>query len=133
MSFWADQRVVVLEIVDPDVDAERGLVGCFVGALRGFADQRLLTVGERADIFEPAFDRRRVAVGGDERLERLHQPPGGRVDHRLQAGVDIALRPATPFFSACDQFELDDALRPQIDIDRAGLVLRGEGDENAVA
>ncbi len=119
----ADQRIVIGEIVDPVGDAERRLLLRLVARLRGFADQRLFALGERADILEPALDRGRVAALGHERLKRLHQPPGGRVDHRLQAGVHVALRAAAPFLAARDQFEFDDALRSQIDRHVAGLAL----------
>src|SRR3546814_8997181 len=85
------QRILQGQMVEPVGDAERLFLRRFVARLCGLADQRLFALRERADIFVPALDRGLVAIGGDERLERLHQPPRGRVDHRFEARMDVAL------------------------------------------
>ena len=65
-----------------------------------------------------------VAVGGDERGERLHQVPGRAVDARLVARVDVLARPAAPALAAGGQLELDDALGAERDGHVAVRLLR---------
>ena len=52
--------------------------------------------GERARLVGEAVDGRIVAVGGDQRGERLHQVPRRAVHARLVAGVDVLARAAAP-------------------------------------
>ena len=74
---------------------------------------------ERTHLVEEAVDGGRVAVGLDERVERLHEMPRRAVDLRLEARVDVVLRAAAPLLAARHELELDDALGAEVDLDRA--------------
>ena len=72
-----------------------------------------------------AFDDGSVAVGRDQRRERLDQMPGGAVDARFVARVQIFFWSAAPFFAAGNQFEFDDAFGAEKHGDHAVELLRG--------
>ena len=54
-------------------------------------------------------DRGRVAVGIDQRVERLNEVPGRAVDGRFEAGVNVMLRTASPLLAGGNQFQFDHA------------------------
>ena len=88
------------------LDAERLLTVSSSLAKLG-RDQFLLAGGQRLHILEPAVDRRRVAVFGNQRVERLDQVPGGAVDIGHQARMDVLGRTPAPLLAARDQLRLD--------------------------
>ena len=125
------ERFAPGQIVDPVADAERMLHLLLVPVARGFGDQGALALGERADMLEPAVDRRAVAMVGDQGGERLDEVPDRAVDLRLQARMDVARRPPPPALARRDQFAFDDALGAEVDRHRAVGALRRRGDDDA--
>ena len=82
----------------PVLDAVLLLGNLLVQAAGRLRDHFLFRGGERTGLVGEAVDRRRIAVGRDQRRECLHQVPGRAVNHGFQAGVDVFSR-ARPHFS----------------------------------
>ena len=71
-----------------------------------------------------------MAVGLDQRVQRLHQVPRRAVHGRFQAGVDVVLGPASPLLAGGNQLQFDDAFGAEIDLDVAvGLLSCGRHED----
>ena len=64
-----------------------------------------------------------VTVVGHERVERFDQMPRRAVHHRLERGVNVLCRTASPLFAARHQLKLDNAFRAQVHRDDSVQVL----------
>ncbi len=124
------ERFVAVPLLQPEQPLEVGFV------LSG--DRRLenLTVRrrQRLDPVEETGHRRRVPILLDERVERLHQMPHRAVDRGRVARVDVLTRSSAPLLAGRDQLQLDDALGPQVHLDRAigGLTAQRNDDPQAL-
>ncbi len=127
------ERLDEPDVVDPVRDAHRLLEHSLVEPPRSLGDHRLLGRGDRADVLGVSLDGGRVAVGRDERVEPLHEMPGGAVHARLVARVDVQPRAAAPPLAARGQLDLDDALGPESHRDVAVQALCRGGHEDAGA
>ena len=89
----------------------------FVHAARAFRDHGFLGRAHGSRFISESFNGRIVAVGRDERCQRLHEVPGRTVHARFVGRVDVFTRPAAPAFTAGRQFQLDHAFRAEADGD----------------
>ena len=87
----------------------------FVHAARAFGDHGFLGRAHGPRFVSETFDGRIVAVGGDERCQRLHEVPGRAVNAGFVRRMDVFARSAAPAFAAGGQFQLDHALRAEAD------------------
>jgi hypothetical protein len=71
-----------------------------------------------------------MAIWFDQRVERLHQSPHGRVDVRGQARVHVSRWSTTPLLAGGHQLELDDPFRAEVDLDATRKVLTAERDDD---
>ena len=79
----------------------------FTTATGDFLNHLHLFGSEWLGLVEESCNRRRVSIGLDERVERLHQVPRGTVDLCLKAGVNVMFGTSFPAFSTGNQFELN--------------------------
>ena len=120
--------------MNPMFDTELPLDHVFVLALRGFPDQRLFPrLSTGGAFFGEAFNRGSMTVRTDQSRQCLNQVPGGAIDSRFVARVEIFLGSAMPVGGAGNQLELDHAFRTEVDGNRAVERLHRHGHVNASA
>ena len=79
-------------------------------------DHRLLLRADRPRL-RVIVDRDLVAVVRDERVQRLHQMPRRAVHHRLERGMNVLRRTASPLLAARDQLQARPRLsRPRLTV-----------------
>src|ERR1700736_4796159 len=79
----------------------------------------LLTLGKWLCQIEEPRDSRCMPILLNQGVERLHQVPGGRVDLRLEARMNVLLRTTPPLLTAGHEFQFDDTLRTKCDLEAA--------------
>ena len=85
----------------------------FAAHFRYFFDHRFLFSSWRKRL-RVIIDHDLVAIVGNKRVERFDQMPRRAVHHRLERGVNVFCRAATPFFATRYELQLDHAFRAEI-------------------
>ena len=73
-----------------------------------------------------------IAVLGDKRVQRFDQMPRRTIHHRLERGVNVFGRSASPFFTARYEFQLNHAFRSEVHCHNPIQILRRRRHEHAV-
>src|SRR6202007_1469716 len=94
-----------------------------VHALRGGGNHLFFGARERTSLVGKAFDSGRVAVSGNQGVQRVNEAPGRTVDAGLLAGVDVVSGTASPMLAAGDEFEFHDTFRAEHNGDAAIEIL----------
>src|SRR5512138_1008803 len=94
----------------PMLNAQLLLDRIFTAAGGGLLNHLHLCGCKRLDLVKEAGHGRRMSIGLDQRIERLHQMPRRTVHLCLEAGVNIMFGSSPPSLSAGDKFEFDYAL-----------------------
>src|SRR5205807_1468080 len=109
------QRLDPAHVAHPVVHAHLPLRDRLVEAARRRRHHRLVTCRQRARFVGVAVDGRLVAVGRDQRRQRLDQMPRRAVHAGLVARVNVFLGPAPPPLPARDELALDHAFGAERD------------------
>ena len=120
------------QIVRPAVGRQEALRGVLAQPRGRGVEHRALGGGGRARGVGEAVDRG-IAVGRDQRGERLHEVERRAVEPCPVARVDVLLGAPPPSLAARNQLQLDDPLGTERHRHRAARVLRRRGHEDARA
>src|SRR6267154_1697959 len=80
---------------------------------------------------EESRDGRCMPILLNQGAERLHQVPGRRIDLRLETRMNVLLRTTSPLFTAGHEFQFDDTLRTECDLEAAIGILIGARQQHA--
>src|ERR1700733_3747991 len=101
------ERVEPVCVMHPMLDSKLLLGRSFTAAHGDILNHFHLCGSKRLGLVKKACHSRRVSIGLDEGVERLHQVPHGTVDLCLKAGVNIVFGTASPPLSTGNEFELN--------------------------
>src|SRR5271166_4923571 len=107
LGFEQHERVQPVCVMHPMLNSKLLFHGGFIAVSGGLFNHLHLRQGKRLGFVKEAGNRRRVSVGLDQRVKRLHQVPRGTIYLRFEAGMNVVFGTSSPALTARNQLEFD--------------------------